>query len=117
VWGKTAPRSEPAGPPAWAADTKRTRSNVPTFETLRFALREVVERDAPAYERHFADFEVIRNLTSAVPWPYPDGVALEYTRTQVQPNQGKNWWLWGIFLKEYPSEPLPPRADEAHARE
>jgi [ribosomal protein S5]-alanine N-acetyltransferase len=78
--------------------------SVPTFETSRLILRELVESDIPAYEKHFVDYEVIRHLASIVPWPYPDGGVREYLSTEVFPKQGSDKWVWAITLKEDPSE-------------
>lgn len=79
-------------------------AHLPTFHTRRLTLRELVESDAPAYERYFVDYNVVRTLTALVPWPYPKGGILEYLRTQVLPNQGKDKWVWAITLKEHPEE-------------
>jgi ribosomal-protein-alanine N-acetyltransferase len=79
-------------------------SEVPTFETERLLLRAVALADAPAYQKHFVDYEVISQLASAVPWPYPENGAYEYLETIVLPNQGKDRWLWGLFLKTSPNE-------------
>jgi len=77
---------------------------IPTFQTARLILRELVETDAAAYERHFVDYNVIRNLTALVPWPYPKDGVIEYLRTYVIPNQGQDKWVWAIALKESPGE-------------
>lgn len=76
--------------------------SLPTFETTRLILRPVTEADAPSYEKHFADYAVIGNMTPIVPWPYPTGGVLDYFRTIVFPNQGINKWVWGICVKEQP---------------
>jgi len=77
---------------------------VPTFQTSRLILRELVEADATAYEKYFVDYNVIRTLTSLVPWPYPKGGVLEYIKTQILPNQGDDKWVWAITLKDNPDE-------------
>lgn len=46
-------------------------AKLPIFTTERLILREVTEEDAPAYEKNFVDYEVISQLASVVPWPYP----------------------------------------------
>ncbi len=79
-------------------------TGVPTFETKRLILREVVEADIPSYQKNFADYEIIRHLNAAVPWPYPPNGVETFLRTLIFPNQGKNHWLWGVFLKEQPEE-------------
>ena len=77
---------------------------VPTFLTPRLILKEICLADVPSYEKHFIDYEVIRYLSSAVPWPYPvDGVE-NYFKKFVFPELGVKRWTWGIFLKENPSE-------------
>ncbi len=81
-------------------------NKLPTFITERLILREVTEADAPSYEKNFVDYEVISQLTAAVPWPYPEGGVLDYLRTQIFPHQGKDRWVWAIFLKENPEEAI-----------
>jgi|SRR6516164_8465810 ribosomal-protein-alanine N-acetyltransferase len=77
---------------------------LPTFETTRLILRDIIERDAPAYERHFIDYEVIGTMSHLVPWPYPKNGVLEYIRNIVIPNQSVDQWFWGICLKAAPEE-------------
>jgi [ribosomal protein S5]-alanine N-acetyltransferase len=73
---------------------------LPLFETDRLLLREVTERDEPAWTKHFVDYAVIRHLTRAVPWPYPEGGVLDFIRTNVAPGQGIDRWTWAICLKQ-----------------
>jgi RimJ/RimL family protein N-acetyltransferase len=61
-----------------------------------------VEADAEAWEQGFVDYEVIRHLSSAVPWPYPAGGVRDFLLEQVLPRQGKDRWVWGLFLREAP---------------
>lgn len=76
---------------------------IPQFGTERLILRGVTEQDIPAYEKHFVDYEVIRQM-AVVPWPYPSGGVTRYFRDVIEPNQGKDQWIWGIFLKSHPEE-------------
>ena len=76
----------------------------PNFETERLFLCGVKPKDVPAYEKHFVDFEVISHLAAVVPWPYPPGGVLAYLNEFIFPYQGKNRWLWGLFLKNQPDE-------------
>ena len=55
-------------------------AKLPVFTTERLILREVTEADAPAYEKNFVDYEVINQLASVVPWPYPAGGVLDFIR-------------------------------------
>lgn len=77
---------------------------LPVFETQRLILRAVTEDDAADWQKHFVDYEVIRNLSALVPWPYPEDGVLTFLKNQILPNQGKDRWVWGIFLKENPNE-------------
>src|SRR5215469_11532165 len=76
---------------------------LPIFETTCLILRDITEKDAPAYERHFID-EVIGTMSHIVPWPYPKNGVLEYIRSAVIPNQCMDQWVRGICLKSAPEE-------------
>jgi RimJ/RimL family protein N-acetyltransferase len=78
--------------------------NIPTFETERLFLRAVTEEDAPDWQKNFADYEVVRNLSAQVPWPYPEDGVISFLKNVILPEQGKIRWVWGIFLKENPQE-------------
>jgi RimJ/RimL family protein N-acetyltransferase len=72
---------------------------LPELQTPRLILKEVTLDDVPAYERGFIDYDVIRHLSFVVPWPYPSGGVRAFLENIVFPLQGKDRWLWGIFLK------------------
>jgi ribosomal-protein-alanine N-acetyltransferase len=74
------------------------------FETKRLILRKITELDIPSYQKNIADYEVIRFLSSKVPWPYPADGAEVFLNSFVFPRLGIDRWFWGIFLKEDPSE-------------
>ncbi len=76
----------------------------PTFQTDRLILRGVLESDIPSYQKYFSDYEIIRHLASVVPWPYPENGVQTFLETVIFPNQGKDQWMWGIFLKDNPAE-------------
>ena len=73
---------------------------VPTLETRRLILKRIEESHLASYQKHFAHWEIIRNLAKAVPWPYPADGAKQFYHSVIEPNQGKNRWTWGIFLKD-----------------
>jgi ribosomal-protein-alanine N-acetyltransferase len=77
---------------------------IPRFETDRLFLRGVELKDEPAYKKNFVEYEVIRHLSSAVPWPYPENGVREFIESHILPNQGKDRWVWGLFLKTKPDE-------------
>jgi RimJ/RimL family protein N-acetyltransferase len=77
---------------------------LPEFETKRLLLKEVTINDAPSYETNFVDYEVIRHLSAAVPWPYPKNGVVDFINNYILPKQGQDHWIWGIFLKINPEE-------------
>jgi [ribosomal protein S5]-alanine N-acetyltransferase len=77
---------------------------VPIFTTERLLLRPISEADIPAYTRYFVDYEVIRHLSAAVPWPYPDDGVSDYIRNRLLPQQGHDRWAWAITLRTSPVE-------------
>jgi len=62
--------------------------DTPTLQTDRLILRPLALPDAPAIQRHFSNWNVIRNLSKVVPWPYPDDGAETFTRRQFGKNCG-----------------------------
>ena len=83
-----------------------TSATTPLFETNRLLLRPPTLDDVPAYTRHFVDYEVIRHLSAAVPWPYPDNGVADYLAAQRVPQRGHdhNRWMWGLFERARPDE-------------
>lgn len=78
----------------------------PTFETKRLILRPITPDDLPSYQRNFNDYEIIRYLAATVPWPYAENGAEEYYYKILLPKQGKDYWHWGIFLRDFPMETI-----------
>jgi len=78
--------------------------DLPVFTTSRLILKAVTIEDAPAYQKHFSDYEVIRYLSSQVPWPYPENGAEFFIQNMILPRQGKDRWCWGIFEKDNANE-------------
>lgn len=78
--------------------------NIKSFKTPRLLLRGVTEKDIPAYEKHFIDYEIIRHLSAGVPWPYPEDGVKKFLTEVILPKQGQDSWMWGIYLKENPQE-------------
>lgn len=77
---------------------------LPVFETERLILKEVTLEHAKDYQTHFNDYEVISQLAAQVPWPYPENGAQYFIENIILRNQGKDRWIWGIFLKTNPNE-------------
>jgi RimJ/RimL family protein N-acetyltransferase len=78
---------------------------IPELETRRLLLRDALMADPIPYEKNFADYEVIRQLAAAVPWPYPPGGVADFLE-KLRPDQGKTRWTWTIHLKAEPAEPI-----------
>ena len=78
--------------------------SIPTLETDRIILRPPRLADADALQRHFNDWEVIKQIGSHVPWPYPKDGAHAYLETSVPQNGNGTFFLWGIFAKSNPHE-------------
>ena len=72
----------------------------PTISTSRLTLRPLALSDAPAIQRHFNNWNIIRNLTTVVPWPYPDDGAETFVRLQLEKiAAGEELYLWGLTLR------------------
>lgn len=79
-------------------------TSVPNFETKRLLLRGLTIDDAKSYQKHFVDYDVVRFLSSQVPWPYPENGAAEFLKNIVLPFQGISRWSWAIRLKSNPDD-------------
>lgn len=79
-------------------------TEIPEFMTEHLVLKGVRLLDAPAFDKYFNDYEVVRHLNAIIPWPYPAHENERYIREEILPNQGINDWAWGLFLKENPEE-------------
>lgn len=79
----------------------------PTLETERLVLRPVKLEDAPAIQKHFNNWNIIKNLLDTVPWPYPDNGAEDYIKNRVMPQIEKGeTYVWTLNLKTAPKEPI-----------
>jgi ribosomal-protein-alanine N-acetyltransferase len=58
--------------------------DTPTIQTRRLILRPLALSDASAIQRHFNNWNVIKNLTSVVPWPYPEDGAETFIKQQLE---------------------------------
>ncbi len=81
-------------------------TRVPTLETPRLWLRPVTLQDAPAIQRRFPQWEVVRYLDAVVPWPYPDDGAEQHLRRLHAKDRTGDHFDWCIWLKEGPDEAI-----------
>jgi len=83
---------------------KATFEAIPEFKTKSLLLRAISISDAPSYKKYFVDYEVIRHLSAAVPWPYPEDGVADFINKVILPRQGIDRWSWALCFKEAPSE-------------
>jgi ribosomal-protein-alanine N-acetyltransferase len=69
------------------------------LETARLMLRPLRLDDAPAIQRRFPRWEVVRWLTVLVPWPYPEDGAVTYIRRSLEQRARGERFFWAITLK------------------
>ena len=73
---------------------------IPALETPRLVLRPLQLDDAPRFQLLFPRWEIVRYLTSRVPWPYPPNGASTFIRDVALPAMEKgDWWQWTLRLK------------------
>ncbi len=71
----------------------------PVLETARLILRPLEERDIPAIQRIFPQWEVVRYLNAEVPWPYPDDGAATNMAMCLGKRARNEQFYWSITLK------------------
>ncbi len=75
------------------------------LETARLLLRDATLADPERYQANFVDDAVIAELAVVVPWPYPDDGMSIFLET-LRKDQGKERWVWALYLKDAPDEPI-----------
>jgi [ribosomal protein S5]-alanine N-acetyltransferase len=78
--------------------------SLPMFETERLILKSVTKSDITSYIKYFVDYDVVDQLSAAVPWPYPDDGVEWFLNNVIWPNQGLTRWTWGLFEKSSSDE-------------
>ena len=73
------------------------------LETKRLFLRPLQLSDAEQTERLFPQWDIVKFLNAAVPWPYPEDQTLPRFRDIILPaiERGEQWH-WSLRLKESP---------------
>ena len=71
----------------------------PVLETERLILRPLAERDTPAIQRIFPQWEVVKHLYALVPWPYPEDGATTNMAQCLQDRAKGLKFYWAITLK------------------
>ena len=75
----------------------------PMLETPRLWLRPLEIADAPHIQQIFPQWEIVKHLTSQIPWPYPADGALSYYRDLALPAMARGeQWHWTLRRKSQP---------------
>jgi ribosomal-protein-alanine N-acetyltransferase len=73
--------------------------------TARLELRPLTLDDAPAIQRHFPHWPIVRYLLNNVPWPYPSDGALQFCREVALPQMERGEaWHWTLHLRTVPAD-------------
>jgi RimJ/RimL family protein N-acetyltransferase len=81
--------------------------DIPTIQTRRLILRPLALSDAPAIQRHFNNWNIIRNLASVVPWPYPHDGAESFIKQQLEKiSVGDEIYQWVLVLRSGDGEAI-----------
>jgi [ribosomal protein S5]-alanine N-acetyltransferase len=80
---------------------------IPALETKRLTLTPLSLDDAPATQKYFPHWEIVRFLSAKVPWPYPDDGAFQYIKNVAIPAMERGeQWFWAIRLKGGPDHQI-----------
>jgi [ribosomal protein S5]-alanine N-acetyltransferase len=76
----------------------------PTLETKRLILRPIGLADAPAVQRLFPHWEIVRYLQAGVSWPFPTDGAETHLRKELAAVARGEKNVWAIGLKARPDD-------------
>jgi len=83
----------------------------PTLETARLNLRPIRQSDVGAFKRLFAHWDVVKYLSSSVPWPVPEGDAEAAMADTLAKMARLQRCSWALTLKEAGDDELIGRID------
>jgi RimJ/RimL family protein N-acetyltransferase len=63
--------------------------------------------DAPAIQRRFAQWDIVKLLNGKVPWPYPADGAEQFLAKKLAREEPSDNYTWALWLKD--GEPDDPR--------
>jgi [ribosomal protein S5]-alanine N-acetyltransferase len=73
--------------------------------TARLILRPLEIADAGQIQELFPHWEIVKFLLNQVPWPYPEGGALQFIRDVAIPRGERNEaWHWTLRLRTQPDQ-------------
>jgi RimJ/RimL family protein N-acetyltransferase len=73
---------------------------IETLETRRLLLRPVVSSDAGRVQELFDNIEVLKYMSTAIPWPYPETGAKDFLEAMLPKMQLGEKYFWAILEKE-----------------
>jgi RimJ/RimL family protein N-acetyltransferase len=77
----------------------------PTLETTRLLLKPLALEDAAQAQHLFPQWEVVKYLNAAVPWPFPpDGVLTHWRDRMIPAMERGDEWNWTLRLKSAPEQ-------------
>jgi RimJ/RimL family protein N-acetyltransferase len=76
------------------------------LETPRLLLRPLCEADAPDIQAQFPHWNVLKYMTAALPWPYPEDGAITFVRSALPRIEACEDYFWAILRKDAPEEGL-----------
>ncbi|CAI1852574.1 Uncharacterised protein [Serratia grimesii] len=75
--------------------------DIPVLVSARLVLRPLERADAGDIQHLFPRWEIVRHMTSQIPWPYPEGAALEFINHVALPAMAAGTgWFWSIRRQE-----------------
>lgn len=78
---------------------------LPTWRTPRLLLQPLELADAPAIQRLFPQWQIVRYMANRVPWPYPADGALRYVRDIALPGIARgSEWHWTLRPLQHPEQ-------------
>jgi len=78
--------------------------HTPVLRTRRLILRPVRAKDAPAIQRRFPKWEIVRWLDAGVPWPYPPDGAANFVAACLDEMEHDEKSHWAIILRTGPAD-------------
>lgn len=87
-------------------DPRRKMPPTPLLETQRLTLRPLAVQDAPAIQRRFPQWEIVRYLDAKVPWPYPADGAMRYVANCLGSMARGARSHWAIVPRRGPQEAI-----------
>jgi ribosomal-protein-alanine N-acetyltransferase len=79
----------------------------PVIQTQQLILRPLALADAPAIQRHFNNWNIVKNLAAVVPWPYPENGADTFIRRELEKiGAGEEIYQWVLVLRSGDGEAI-----------